>query len=193
MGRSNSSIDPAQLSRSGDQCIRQLAELYLAMEKGIASSEWIIVSSATNVENHANRLLESLVTTNSVADNQFMTALLLEIGDDIYRTWESRLRWLSRGFGVAVSGHTEVQEYLFVVELRNALIHGDRELTPTQIRSLPKLLALKRDMSRVLGVVFNGVEIHLDKHVTVKSLELARRFVVHVDKSVLAVYPELEI
>lgn len=173
--------------------MRQLAELSLAMEKGIASSEWVIISCVTSVENHVNRLLKSLVAANSMPENPFMAALLLEIGDDIYRTWESRLRWMSQGFGVALAGHTEVQEYLFVVELRNALIHGDRKLTPTQIRSLPKLLALKRDMARVLGVVFNGIEIRLDKHVTVNSLELARRFVIYLDTSVLAVYPKLEI
>jgi hypothetical protein len=171
--------------------MRQLAELLMALENGIASSEWIIVSCATNVESHINRLLEALVITNSIPESKLMSSLILEIGDDFYRTWESRLRWLNRAFGITVSGNVEIQEYLLVAELRNALIHGKGELTPSQVRSLPKLLALKRDMSRVLGVVFNGVEMFLDRNVAVKSLELARRFVFHVDTNVLATHPTL--
>jgi len=178
---------------SGNRCLVQLTELAFTVDNRESTEAWIVVSCATSVENHVNRLLEALVATIRVENSAFMSALLAEVGDEIYRTWESRFHWLNKGFGIAVSGDKEIQNYMAVVELRNALVHGQDQLTPSQSRDLSKSLALKRKITRVLGVEFEGTHMHLGRAAARLSIEICRTAVVHLDKSVLSFFPDLPV
>jgi hypothetical protein len=162
----------------------------LAFEEKI-STEWVVVASATAVEAHFNRVLESLVEMSDIRASRFGSALLDENADDIYKSWDSRLRWFNRGFGVVVAGELVMQNYLSLVDLRNALVHGQGELTSLQQRHFVKLLSLKDRLRRALGVDFRGPAIVMNDSLQGKAVHICREVTVHVDKSVLAAYPEI--
>ena len=54
-------IDPGKLTRSGERCISELAEIYDAAIRGLVTAEWFVVASVTSVETHFDRVLSALI------------------------------------------------------------------------------------------------------------------------------------
>lgn len=150
-----------------------------------ASPEWIVVSSVSSVEAHITRLLSELIESEIAKMSKLSVALLSERRDDIFRTWDSRLEWLSKGFGVKVAGDREIQDCKYVADLRNAILHGGSELTPMQIRSFGGAVQLKRRLTRLLGVQFDGTGIKMDGRAGDLALGICRRAVYHIDREIV--------
>jgi hypothetical protein len=191
VGGIDDALDPSRLTASGSRCLEELVYIATLAFEGKISTEWVVVASATAVETHFNRVLESLVDISGIRVNKFGDALLEEIADDIYKSWESRLRWLNRGFGVAIAGDLVMQNYLSLVDLRNALVHGQGELTPLQQRNIVKLLSMKDRLRRTLGIDFRGPAIVMNDSVQKRVVHICREVTMHVDRSVLAAHPSL--
>ena len=193
MGRIYDSIDPSKLTRSGNRCLEELVYIAMLSYDARISPEWAAVSCTTSVETHFNRLLEALISGSGARDTKLGTALLEHTLDDMFKNWDSRLRWLNQGFGIAISGDTEVQDYLSLVDLRNALVHGQGELTQLQQRKFTQLLALKARLKRSLGVDFRGSHVIINDETQANALRISRRVTMHVDNSVLASYKNLAV
>ena len=186
-------IDFFFLTVSGERCLAKLADVALLVSDDDISPEWAVVSCTRSVEDHANQLLASLIESSGVDAHPFGAALLSGGQDDFYRTWDSRLAWLRDGFQIVVAGDREVQEFMLLVELRNALIHGNGELTRAQASRLDKMLNLRRRLTKLLGVEFDGRHVILSSQVADKSIALARAVVLHLDSAVLKVHPGLRV
>lgn len=191
MGGIDDSLGPSRLTASGSRCLGELVYIATLAFEGKISTEWVVVAGATAVEAHFNRVIESLVDISKVRASKFGGALLDELADDIYKSWDSRLKWLNRGFGVAISGDLVMQNYLTLVDLRNALVHGQGELTPLQQRNFLKLLSLKDRLRRTLGVDFRGPVIVMNDSSQAKAVRICREVTMHVDRTVLSAYPSL--
>ena len=185
-------IDFASVTSSGERCLGRLADIAL-LDSDNASPEWMIISSITSVEEHTNHLLTSLIESSGVDSHPFGIALLTERIDDIYRTWESRLAWLKAGFNIAIAGDREIQEFICLVDLRNALVHGNGELTTVQTRRFDKMLELRRRLASLLGVEFDGLRVILNKQVASRSIAIARVAVLYLDSVVLEAFPTLSV
>jgi hypothetical protein len=109
--------------------------------------------------------------------------------DEIFKTWDSRLKWLDNGFAVTIAGDRPIQEYRTLVELRNAVVHGQGHLTEYQSRNFQKLLALKQGMSRLLGVQFHGHEVLLPPYIGHKVIQICRSAIVCLDTALLQAHP----
>lgn len=193
MGSIGDSLDPSGLTRSGNRCLEELVYIATLSHENRISAEWVVVSCATAVETHFNRLLSALIDMSSAGLDRFGNALLDQALDDVFKTWPSRLRWLNQGFNISVYGDTEIQEYLYVVDLRNALVHGQGELTQIQQRNFSELLALKRNLTRTLGVRFRGVKVVMNEFVQTKVLRICRNATMYIDGAVLSSYPSLDV
>lgn len=191
MGGIDDALAPSRLTASGARCLDELVYIATLAFEAKISTEWVVVASATAVEAHFNRVLESLVDTSGIRASKFGGALLDEIADDIYKTWDSRLRWFNRGFGIVIAGDLVMQNYLSLVDLRNALVHGQGELTSLQQRNFLKLLSLKDRLRRILGVDFRGPVIVMNDSLQTKAGHICREVTMHVDAAVLAAYPSL--
>jgi hypothetical protein len=191
VGRVDDALDPSRLTKSGVRCLEELAYVATLGYDALISTEWVVVSCTTSVETHFNRILEALVDDSGLRGNPFGNALLDQTSDDIFKNWESRLRWLNRGFGITITGDPAVQRYLSLVDLRNALVHGQGELTPLQQRNFVRLLSLKDKLKRTLGVEFRGSIVVMDHNVQVKAIQICREVTMHVDTAMLASYPSL--
>lgn len=181
------------LTRSGIRCLEELAQIALLAHGARVATEWIIVTCSTCVEAHFDRMINLLIETSQVEDNRLAKSLLAESYDDIFRSWDSRLRWLDKGFGVAVAGDRPVQDYRALVELRNAVVHGQGNLTALQQRNFSKLLVLKRRLTNLLDVHFAGPKILLPTGIESNIIEICRSVTVCLDSAVLALYPGINV
>ena len=113
--------------------------------------------------------------------------------DDFTRTWPLRLEWLRKGFGIVIAGDPPFQAFDVAVEWRNAIIHGDGQLTDLQTRRLSKLLVLRKRMWDILRVQ-KPVPALAGAPPLILSLALcndvARSMVAAFDELVIAKYPE---
>jgi hypothetical protein len=186
-------LDPSRISDSGEACLATISRLYGDHETGLLSSESLVISCASAVEAHFDRVLNELIKRNGPASNlssgsnQLFAALLDDVRDDMFRTWEARLSWLKRGFGISIAGDAETQNYRLVIELRNSLIHGNGHMTDSQIRDFRRACELRRQMALHLDVQFNGRVVLLMAFTGIKAVELSREMIRHLDNSLAPV------
>lgn len=182
-------VDPADLTASGERALHRIARLPLDASVQ-APRQWVLVSSVAVVEAHVATVLRALVARSNVDSTPIGASLLAAVRDDMTKTWDARMWWLGHAFGVQVGGDAPYQRFRTVVELRNALLHGDGELTDLQTRSVQKTLALKKELLQVLNVDLRGRRVVLGDDSHTRGCSAARTFVVAFDKAVLALHPE---
>ena len=176
-------LDPSGISDSAEICLTALSRLYHDHETGKHAAESLVVSCASAVEAYFDTVLTALILRNRPGDNRLFTALLGEVREDIFRTWDSRLTWLRQGFGISIAGDSATQNFRYVVELRNSLVHGGGMLTDYQVRDFARACQLKRQMSLHLGVHFKGRLILLMPGMGKKAVDLSRKIVCHLDEA----------
>lgn len=181
-----------QLTSSGDQCLAALARL--AQEKrtqGGRGGAWTIISATTLAEGHADWILRSLLLLSQIDVSPLGAALLSASQDDMFRTWESRLEWLKDGFGIAIAGDRPTQDFMTVVSVRNAIVHGNGRLTNMQARSLDQLVQLRKRLAGSLDIKLSATQLILGEDSAVRALAISREFVIHLDKSALSAEPSV--
>ena len=193
MGGSTEILDPSKLTRSGIRCLEELAQIALLAHSTQVAPEWLIVTCTTCVEAHFDRVINLLIEISQVENNRFAKSLLVDGYDDIFRSWDSRLKWLDKGFGVAISGDRPMQDYRALVDLRNAVVHGQGNLTTLQQRNFGKLLTLKRRLTQLLAVQFSGPKVLLLTGIEPNIIEICRGVTVFLDSAVLALYAEINV
>lgn len=178
-------INPSALSQSGERCLDRLVDIHFL---GLPTPQ-VFVPIASSVEVHVSAMVARLVVLSSISDNPFGAALLQEAERDLTRTWNDRYRWLNRGFGLQLSGDSVPQRFNTLVEVRNSLVHGDGQLSDDQHGlTLKKLVALKKDMKKHLGVTADG-RLRFGDDTKARAFAIAREYVQYFDQAVLKVYP----
>lgn len=193
MGGRSSSVDLTKLTASGILCLEELVQITLLDSQAKVPPDWLVITCATCVESHFDRVLRSLVTVSGVRQNRFSNSLYESLHDDIFKSWDSRLNWLKNGFGVTIAGDRPIQEFRTVVDLRNAIVHGQGHLTEMQQKNLQKLLDLKRSLTNLLNVQFSGPEIFIPSDIGLKIILICRNAVICLDNSALRACPNIDI
>lgn len=182
MGR----VDPAELSNSGEVCLRRLLELQNA---GLPPAP-LITAIGTVVEVHVSRVLSALVASVGVDETPFGRALL-ESAEPLSTSWDARARWLKEGFSINYTGDKPYQDFAVLVDLRNAIVHGDGALSDLQAgANVKEFTIMTRDFESKLAVAFNERAQYGDA-TAAKAIEIARTFVLDFDRRVLNRYPDL--
>jgi hypothetical protein len=184
-----------QLTENGEGVLRRVSILgttpYANTDQD--SIRAAVVSCATLVEAHVDKVIKSLFTADAAMSFRLTRVLRAEVEDSIYRTWEARRKWLSTAFGINVSGDKASQEFDAVVDLRNSIVHGDGQLTDLQLSKIKDLFRLKEQYARVLSAQMNGRSITLSSEVAIKSATVSRDFVLYFDEVLLAKFPTLTV
>jgi hypothetical protein len=184
-----------QLTESGEGVLRRVSILGTTQytDTDQDSIRAAVVSCATLVEAHVDKAIKSLFAADAAMTLPLARVLHAEVEDSIFRTWESRRKWLSSAFGINVSGERTSQEFDAVIDLRNSIVHGDGRLTDLQLSRLKDLFRLKDQYVRVLSAQVNGRSITLSSEVAVRAATVSRDFVLHFDRVLLAKFPAITV
>lgn len=185
MGQEELNLDG--LSFNASATLREIARLQLANEV----PERVIVLIATLGETYLSEMLAALVALEDGSRSRMYESLLDDVRDSMHGSWPSRFDWLSRGFGLSISGEKEVQDFTCCVELRNLIVHGNGHLTRMQTKHFGKSIDLRRKLERVMNVTFQGNSVFVDERSSSAGILVARSFVGRVDRIILADYPAL--
>ncbi|MGW9589486.1 hypothetical protein ACWHLZ_04115 [Streptomyces chartreusis] len=188
-------LKPWALTDSGENALRRIVPLgarpYNERDyDGIRSS---VVSCATLVEAHVDKVLKHLFDSDEAMRLSLAKKLHAEVEDSIYRSWESRRKWLSSAFGVNITGDKQTQDFNAVIDLRNCIVHGDGRLTDLQVSKHRDFFRIREQLPRVLGVGLNGRAAILTPDTPHKSAAVSRDFILHFDQAVLNEFPNLSI
>ena len=175
-----SSEDLCKLTQEAESVLRSLS--HLAANNPNASH--FIIASMPPVEVHVSDSLRLLVKETRIGDNLFGQFALDELGDSLTINWPSRIKALSAGFGIELSGTREWQDFDTLIDLRNALIHGDGNLSEKQrVMKLTKILDLKRRWRRTLDAEWSARGVILGSQSVTLSLKVTFDFLTLFDKS----------
>ncbi len=180
-------VDPSNLTESGERCLRRIA----AFAQTPMPEGQLATAVTTAVEVHINRVLGRLIVLSNLQASPFAEAMIAELEDALIRTWESRMSWLARGFGIAVTGRQPYQRFDATIQLRNAIVHGDGQLTDLQQKSLAKLTALKRNLWTALSVQCIGLVPVPTASTHAAIIDVARVFVASFDAEALRIHPAI--
>ncbi len=183
------------LTDSGESALRRIIPLGVRPydgrdDDGIRAA---IVSCATLVEAHVDRVLKHLFSSNEALQLPLAKKLHAEVEDSIYRTWESRRKWLSSAFDINITGDKQAQDFNAVIDLRNCIVHGDGRLTDMQIAKSKDFFRIREQLPRVLDVKMNGRAVLLNPNAPIKSATVSRDFILHFDGTVLRNFSNLTI
>jgi hypothetical protein len=192
MGDGPTRVDLTKLTRSGILSLEELVQVTVLSSQAEVPPDWIVVTCTTCIESHFDRVLNRLIEASGVGHDRFSNSLLENSRDEIFKTWDSRLKWLDNGFAVSIAGDRPIQEYRTLVDLRNAIVHGQGHLTEIQLRNIQKLLDLKRRMSRLLDVQFHGHKVLLPPYIGHKVIQICRSAIVCLDTALLQAHPGIE-
>jgi hypothetical protein len=178
-------VDPADLTESGEDCMRRLVEL----ERLHMPPAPLITAIGTVVEVHVSRALTQLVRASRIESSAFGAALLNELEPTMTRTWRDRGHWLKLGFSVEYRGNKPYQDFEVLVDLRNTIVHGDGQLSDLQARSAIKdLVKMRAQFADRLEVALNE-RARFSPSTSTKALLIARAFVQDFDRQLLSKYP----
>ncbi len=178
-------VEPRLLTESGENCLRRIAAL-LGFPLPVPQ---LVTSMVTTVEAHVGRVIARLIVLSDVQVDRFGAAMVAHLEDEFVRTWLARTQWLDKGFDVAVRGGTTYQQFNVVIELRNAVVHGDGQLTDLQTKNLNKMLILRKDLWNTLGVDCSGMRPQYPAASRDHVLDVVTKFVVAFDKEILTKFP----
>lgn len=179
-------IDPSKLTESGERCVQRLSELG---QLHLPPAQ-LLTAIGTAVEVHVSRIIARLIVLSGVQDDTLGQALLEHAEQEINKSWSSRGKWLKQGFGVEYMGDPAYQSFDTLVELRNAVVHGDGSLSDQQQkRGLAALRTLRQAFAKRLDVEFYG-RAKYGPHSSILAMDIARSFVQEFDQKVICLYPD---
>ncbi|MFI5906223.1 hypothetical protein [Dactylosporangium sp. NPDC051541] len=172
--------------------LRSLARISYEISTSNPPVDHVVTRVATLTEAYVDDLLDVLVKDSNMASTSFGKGLLDRAKDTFHDSWPNRLRWLSSGFGLAVSGTSAQQAFDAVIELRNAIVHGRGRLTARQKNDIASMLRLEKKLADVLNVQADGGPLHYLADTSARVVEVAREFVLHIDSCARASYPRIK-
>jgi hypothetical protein len=185
-------VDPAGLTRSGEECLIRLVQLESELTVHTGSPPWLVVAVTTVLEAHTARLFTQLVGLSNVEATNIGKEMYKRLRKDMLSNWSSREHWLFGSLQIPLAGDTAYQNFMVVVELRHALVHGDGNLTEAQLAEFDKMLRLKKDLDRVLSVSCMGSRVTLSTETPERTIAAARSLLVALDGAVLVRYPAMK-
>lgn len=179
-------IAPDQLTESGERCLRGILDLRSADMPTMQFVSSLLIP----LEAHVTRVVAQVIANSGAVGHPFVEKMLSSLEKEIFDTWPGRLSWLSRGFSVQIQGTAEYQRFSHLIEVRNAIVHGEGQLTEKQQKKdLKALLSLRKDLSIELDIECRGVHLSFGAHTRDRVFDIAISFLRRFDSEVLATFP----
>lgn len=183
----------AIISTSGETTIHRIASLLTESNHGDKGRGSVVVTFATLTEAHVDASIRQLFSLSGVLESELSRHLYSEVQDSIYRTWDSRYRWLSQAFDIKVKGTRYEQDFGLLVELRNSIVHGNGSLTSLQVSKVPQMIAIRTGLKRCLGLEAEGRKFLLNAGIAKPAAKICRDYIIGFDQEIKARFPSFEI
>lgn len=180
-------------STSGEMTILRIAALLTEAEQDDGDGSGFVVSFVTLTEAHVDASLRYLFSASGVTENRLGKQLYTELQDSIYRTWDSRYKWLAQAFDIKVKGQRFEQDFSLLVELRNSIVHGGGYLTTPQAAKVPQMIAIRSGLQRCLGLESHGRKFLLDDKIIVPAARICRNYIRSFDEAIQLKFPSFEV
>lgn len=184
---------PTMVGRLTEQSLVRLTTLVKSVDRGQTDVSDVVIRSVSIVESYFEDVLRALIAHSGIDEIPFALAMRDELEDAMFRSWDERFKWMRLGFGVSVSGATNQQEFMTLVDLRNALVHGSGRLTPRQSRGVALLVEIEHRLCRVLDVEIGVHGLLLKPTTGVRAIAITRSFILEVDHAVRESHPSVRL
>lgn len=144
----------------------------------------LIITAVSLVEALADHLLRSL-TAESNASAAHVSAKLsgASMAEIPHESWEAKHNQF-KTYNVRVAGTPAGQKFQLVVEVRNALVHGNGYLTMKQGKSVGALIGLRRDFRKFLDCDIQKRQLHFGGDTGSNVMSICAGYIVHLDSAV---------
>ncbi|PCC43887.1 hypothetical protein CIK65_04645 [Brevibacterium aurantiacum] len=148
--------------------------------------EGAIVGAIATVEAYVDATVKRLIDMDSRTRSQLGNYLIDQYISELSRNWKSRHSVLRDGFGVFVESESVAQNLKIVVDVRNALMHGDGKLTDLQSAKWKSVVALRRDMANRLDIELQGRRLVLGEDSVKLACSILIEYVLQLERSIYA-------
>lgn len=162
-------------SAQAESALKQVNAVDLRHELDLSTS---IVALCSICESYADSVLDARISASIDPHSQFQRLMVEELRDRFHGTWDDRLKWLCQGFQIANKGDGPIQSMLTLVDLRNAIVHGNGQLTHLQTRKgLSRQLTLERELRQRLDVTVEARTIRYGDLTRSRATAICRSFI----------------
>ncbi len=158
------------VSADAEATVRRLS----ALLEGSTPNSSAFTAAVAITEAHVDATIQLLLDRSDARNSQLGAFLIDRSTASLRQTWSARQELLRDGFGVVVTPQSLVQQLSLIVDVRNALAHGDGSLTSVQTTSWSKANELRRSLARTLQIFVEGRIITF----TPKSVETAVKMLI---------------
>ena len=141
----------------------------------------LILTIVPEVESRIEEMIRELVSRAKFAPTALGSFLIKDNLDSYFQSWKEREKILKDVFGFSVSGSKIGQDFQLLVDVRNALMHGNGSFTSQQSQSLTAVLTLKKKLGVDLSVEVQGQKLLLDGLNRIKVCDAASKYLVEAD------------
>lgn len=142
----------------------------------------LILSSVSEVEQHVDDMLIDMVQQPGHRFTEVSTYFIDQHLDEYLKTWKAREKFLKDVFHVSLSGESVGQKFTALLDVRNALMHGNGFLTKFQIKNPRTALGDMDNISRFFDIVFCGKELVLERVSRQKICDVSVNYLLRVDQ-----------
>ncbi len=132
---------PLELGALAEERLHALAALGGQLDGADAGQ--IVLTTVTWTEAYVDALLRALIAQSGYKDVPFAEAMFADLEDRIFQSWPERHAWLNRGFGISIAAEKAYSDVATLIDLRNALVHGNGRLTERQCRDVNAMVGLE--------------------------------------------------
>lgn len=142
----------------------------------------VISSSVSITEVRIDAMIDSLVEAHPHAQSGFGSFMLGRVRSDLHLNWRSRTQALGKGFGVSPGVQQTSQRFDYLVDLRNAIAHGDGGLTAFQIARTSAGIELRRNIEKTFEIVVAGRKLKLNQRAGDIGVSIACEYLLAMDE-----------
>lgn len=146
--------------------------------------ESLLLSTVAIVEAFVDNVIQGLIDDAAAQQSRLGAFLLAKAEGTFRQSWQARNDILRGGFEVVVEPQVLAQDLQLVIDIRNALAHGDGSLTDQQVASWSKAVALRRNLERRLGVSISGRRIRLTSDSAGKAVTVLIEYISALEAAV---------
>lgn len=169
------------MSNLGEAYKTQAAQLALA-SRAVSDPLGILAACCALGEAFASSVLEERIEATNLEDHPLARFMLRELERDRTSTWKERGKWLRATGLCGLTGSSWYQDFVLLTETRNAMLHGNGQLTSRQAGQVSGLVDLRRKIKHRLGVPIFGTTIHLSRAQPSMWVALTAEFISKLDR-----------
>ncbi|WP_029259417.1 MULTISPECIES: hypothetical protein [unclassified Microbacterium] len=128
-----------------------------------------------------DEMIDALIEAHPHTNSDFGSYVVERSRSGFHHTWSSRIEVLRRGFRVSPASETVSQKFDQLVDVRNAIAHGDGHLTTLQTSRTAAGIDLRRNIEKTFGIVVAGRKLHLNPMAGMIGTRVARDYLLAVD------------